>query len=76
MEHIFETKEFIMPVSIDELAEILKVARITVDRLVRAKKISYLRVGASYRFTKEQIDEFIENNTTSMKTKSNDGEKN
>ena len=73
MEHIFETKEFIMPVSVDELADILRVARVTIDRLIRAEKISYLRVGSSYRFTKEHIDEYIENNTTRLKI-SNDGE--
>jgi len=73
LEHIFETKEFILPVTIDEVAEILKVARVTVDRLISAKKISYFKVGASYRFTKENIEEYILNNTTSLK-KSNGGE--
>jgi len=73
VEHIFETKEFILPVTIDEFAEIFKIARVTVDRLIKAKKISYLRIGASYRFTKENIDEFILNNSTAIK-KSNDGE--
>lgn len=67
MEHIFESKEFILPLTKDEVAEILKVARVTIDRLITAKKISYFKVGSSYRFTKENVEEYILSNTTSVK---------
>lgn len=73
MEHIFESKEFILPLTKDEAAEILKVARVTIDRLIKAEKIGYFKVGSSYRFTKENIEEYILNNTTSIKN-SNGGE--
>jgi len=73
MENNFETVEFILPVAKPELAEILQVSVVTIDRLIAAKKLPHLRVGTSIRFTKANIEEFISTNTRDSK-KTNNGE--
>ena len=44
-----------------EAAEILGLKTQTVRMWVSAKKIPYIKIGSSVRFTLEQIEEFIEN---------------
>ena len=46
--------------TVDELAEYLKVNRITLYRWLKDKKIEYNKVGNQYRFTEEQVKKFIE----------------
>ena len=42
--------------TVDELAEYLKVHRSTIYRLVKARKLPGFRIGKDYRFIREQID--------------------
>ncbi len=45
-----------------EVAEMLKVTKKTINQYVRKGKIKAIDMGNKYRFTKEQIEEFVENN--------------
>ena len=74
MDYGLKRECFDMPVTKDELARILNVSFPTVDRIVRAGKIEYLKVNTSVRFTKKHIDDYIEANTHRRKN-ANDGEK-
>ena len=44
-----------------EVAEMLKVTKKTINQYVREGKIKAINMGNQYRFTKEQIEEFVEN---------------
>ncbi|QSO50851.1 helix-turn-helix domain-containing protein [Alicyclobacillus curvatus] len=43
-----------------EVAEILKVHRMTVYQMVREKQLSCVRIGSAIRIPQSAIDEFIE----------------
>jgi len=73
-EHGLKEITFQVSATKDELARILNVSFPTVDRIVRAGKIEYLKINASVRFTKKHIDDYIAANTHSVKN-ANDGEK-
>ncbi len=45
-----------------EVAEMLKVTKKTINQYVREGKIKAIDMGNQYRFTKEQIEDFVENN--------------
>lgn len=45
--------------SIEEVAEMLKVAYLTVYRWIKAKKLKALKAGKQYRITKEDLDKFL-----------------
>jgi excisionase family DNA binding protein len=42
----------------DEVAELLRVHKSTISRLLKAGKIKSFRVGADHRFTRQAIDEW------------------
>ncbi len=42
-----------------EIADILQVSVFTVFRWIREGKLKHVMVGANYRVTQEQLDEFI-----------------
>lgn len=42
-----------------EVGEILKISHQKVRDLARARKLSHLRVGSLYRFTQEDIDNYL-----------------
>jgi len=44
--------------TVDELAEYLRVHRSTIYRLVKARKLPAFRIGSDWRFNREQIDEW------------------
>ena len=44
-----------------EVAEMLKVTKKTINQYVREGKIKAIDMGNQYRFTKEQIEDFVEN---------------
>ena len=46
-----------------EAAQYLKVARLTIVRYIRLKKLKAFKVGNSWRITSEAINEFIKINT-------------
>lgn len=46
--------------TIDETAKLLKVARVTVDRLIRRGEIRPIKVGRVNRIPREEILAFIE----------------
>ena len=52
--------------TLQEVAEKLKVHVITIKRLVWGKKIPCIVVGRLYRFRQEDIDEFIKRQTTKV----------
>ena len=45
-----------------EVAEMLKVTKKTINQYVREGKIKAIDMGNQYRFTKEQIEEFVREN--------------
>lgn len=45
--------------SIDEIAELLKVAYLTVYRWIKAGKIGAVKAGKQYRITQEALDVFL-----------------
>jgi len=72
----FEQKKecFAVPVTKTELAIILNISYVTVDRLVRAGDIEYLKIRANVRFSKKNIEDYIAS-VTRCKKNANDGEK-
>ena len=55
-----QKREFI---TVEELADMLKVSHRTVQRLVRRKELPAIRIGRQWRFRKEWIDEWLDKNT-------------
>ena len=53
-------REFI---TVEELADMLKVSHRTVQRLVKRKELPAIRIGRQWRFRKEWIDEWLDRNT-------------
>ena len=45
-----------------DVAEMLKVTKKTINQYVREGKIKAIDMGNQYRFTKEQIEEFVQEN--------------
>ena len=51
----------------EELMKILKFTNIvSIYRLVRAKKIDYVVIGREYRFTKEAVEQYLNQRTVSV----------
>ncbi len=48
----------------DEAAEILKVSKKTIIRMIHAGRIRAVKLAREYRLTEEQIREFLEENST------------
>lgn len=74
MDYEHKTATFALPVSKDDLATILNVSYVTVDRLVMDGTIEYLKIRGTVRFTKKHIDDYIAF-ATRCKKNANDGEK-
>lgn len=49
--------------SVKEVCEILKLSRWTITKLVESGQLKASRIGGSYRFRKEDIENLIENTT-------------
>jgi excisionase family DNA binding protein len=49
--------------TIDQVASYLKVDKFTVYRLVTKRKLPAFKVGSQWRFKREMIDEWLENNS-------------
>lgn len=49
--------------TVDELAQRLRVSERTIQRIVRRKEISAIRIGRQWRFRREWIDEWLAKNT-------------
>jgi excisionase family DNA binding protein len=49
--------------TLDEVAAYLKVGKRTVYRLAAAKKIPAFKVGGTWRFRRQEIDQWIERQT-------------
>ena len=78
MKYEHKTECFAIPVSKDDLAKILNVSYVTVDRLMSNHEIDYLKIRGSVRFSKKQIEEYIQRaevKNVSDKKNANDGEK-
>jgi len=50
-------------VTVEELADLLKVNPRTIQRIVRRKEIPAIRVGRQWRFRREWVGEWLEKNT-------------
>jgi len=74
MEYEHKTVTFAVPVTKQELATILNVSFVTIDRLVMSGAIEYLKIRSNVRFSKKNIEDYIASVTRSKKN-SNDGEK-
>jgi len=74
MDYEHKTETFAIPVSKDDLAKILNVSYVTIDRLVMEGAIDYLKIRGSVRFSKKNIEDYIAFATRNKKN-SNDGEK-
>jgi excisionase family DNA binding protein len=59
---VFERRRVHTLLTRDDAAELLKVSTDTVDRLVRAGGLSFVRVGAQVRFTIADMEAFIAGN--------------
>ena len=59
--------------SVDELADILGCKKITVYRLVKDRKISYRQIGRLIKFTKNDIEEFLNKLKSDIKQGENMG---
>lgn len=46
--------------TLEEVAKMLKVSKLTLYRAIKARKISYKKIGPAYRFTQNDIDKFLE----------------
>jgi len=68
MEYEHKMECFAVPVTKDDLAKILNVSYVTVDRLVMDGAIDYLKVRGSVRFTRKNIEDYIASATRSKKT--------
>lgn len=51
---------------IQEVADMLRMSPCSIRRLVKEKKIPYLRIGRSVRFPREQIDAWLRNGTSEV----------
>lgn len=49
-----------MIMTVDQVADYLRVNRVTVYRLVKKRELPVIRVGGIFRFSKNQIDEWID----------------
>jgi len=47
--------------TIDEVADMLKVAYLTVYRWIRADKLKAVKAGKQYRISKVELDKFLKN---------------
>ena len=56
-----------------DVAKILKVALITVNRLLDKNKIEYIRVGGVIRVSNEALEDYLESRT--VRKNPNEGEK-
>ena len=50
-----------------EAAAELDMGYMTITRLCKAGKISHQKIGGQYRFTRENLDEYIDQNTVQIK---------
>lgn len=50
-------------ITVEELAETLKVHVRTIQRLVERKELPALRIGRQWRFKREWVTEWLERNT-------------
>ena len=53
-----------MVYTIEEVADILKVSTTTVRKLIKEKKLKVTRVGMQLRVRKEDLDRFLESQTS------------
>jgi excisionase family DNA binding protein len=45
--------------TVNEVADLLRVSRMTVYRLIKEGEIAALRVGRSYRLREDDVDEYL-----------------
>ena len=55
--------------TVEELAEALKVNARTIQRIVHRKEIPAIRVGRQWRFRREWVDEWLHRNTVNQERK-------
>lgn len=65
-EKLVKQEKKIEYVTVDELAKNLKVSARTIQRIIHRKQIPAIRIGRQWRFRKEWVDEWLENNTVNM----------
>lgn len=59
-----QDKEFM---TVEDVSKLLKVSRMTVYRWIKAGKLTGYKVGRSYLFKKEDINDFVEKNKVQNK---------
>jgi len=63
MEFVKDIREFEVPLTKKEVAILLRIPMISLDRLIRAKKISHFKVGTLVRFTVDNLNEYLQDNS-------------
>jgi excisionase family DNA binding protein len=53
-------------ITVEELAKNLKVSARTIQRIINRKQIPAIRIGRQWRFRKEWVEEWLENNTVNL----------
>jgi excisionase family DNA binding protein len=54
-------------ITVEELAEALRVSPRTVQRFIQRREIPAIRIGRQWRFRREWIDQWINENTVNLK---------
>ena len=62
-----DIREFEVPLTKKDVALILRIPILSMDRLVRAKKISHFRVGTLIRFRAEDVNDYLKDNSFDRK---------
>jgi excisionase family DNA binding protein len=58
-EMIGQPKQVSPVVTVNEICAYLQIHRATLYRLIKGGRIPYFRIGSDYRFTREEIDEWM-----------------
>jgi excisionase family DNA binding protein len=57
-------------VTVEELAETLKVHPRTIQRIIQRKEMPAIRIGRQWRFRREWVEEWLQTNTVERKVDS------
>ena len=77
MEYEHKMECFAVPVTKEDLKKILNVSIPTIDNLMRRKEINFLKIRGAVRFSKENIEEYLQRceRKNVVKKNANSGEK-
>ena len=56
-------------ITVEELATVLKVSPRTIQRIIKRKQLSAIRIGRQWRFRREWVEKWLEKNTVNQRLK-------